>query len=401
MKPRTKLEKEVAKLNATLSQSISVCDANWVKRSVRDVWGVQGNSAYFSLYTNIKDWELNRLYRVYLFDDKSTTHYFFVEIMREFKRDGNRLYFGKQRAMGCYYDVFNYGSNMELRDNHANYAGHRISDLFDGFAWGIRAQHGGKKIACDTTNPNELAKVICNNPVAENMYKQNDPLFHHILYSSNSKKICRAITLAKRHGFVFTNENTSLWFDMVKAIIYCKYDWHNPVFIAPKDLQTTHDRFIKMRERKRDKERRMAAIELKMSETDRKLMKEKRTNDAYIKRRKRFYDMVLTDGVIYIKVLPDVPAFREEASFMEHCVYTNEYYKKPYSLIMSATIGSVKQETIEVNLANYTINQCFGKRNQLTMYHKRIVDLVNSNMETIKYYNTTRKRSTKQMKNAV
>lgn len=278
-----------------------------------------------------------------------------------------------------------------------------IGNVQKGYIWNVKVNnvHGGKKITCDTINPNELAKVICNNPVAENMYKQNDPLFHHILYSSNSKKICRAITLAKRHGFKFTDETTSIWFDMVRAIIYCGYDWHNPVFIAPKDLQATHDRFIKMRQRKREEERRLAAIEMKMSETDRKLLRDSRSNNAYIKRRKKFYDMILTDGLINIKVLPDLPAFREEAEYMHHCVYTNEYYKKPYSLIMSATIGDVKQETIEVNLANYTINQCFGKRNQLTMYHKRIVDLVNSNMETIKYYNTTRRRSTKQVRIAV
>ena len=127
-----------------------------------------------------------------------------------------------------------------------------------------------------------------------------------------------------------------------------------------------------------------AAIEMKMSETDRKLMKEKRLNDAYIKRRKRFYDMVLTDGLIECRVLPNIPAFREEANEMHHCVYTCEYYKKPYSLIMSATIKGKRIETVEVDLSSFTIKQSFGKHDQFTMHHQRILDLVNGQMNIIK-----------------
>ena len=105
--------------------------------------------------------------------------------------------------------------------------------------------------------------------------------------------------------------------------------------------------------------------------------------------------MVLTDGLIECRVLPDVPAFREEANEMHHCVYTNEYYKKPYSLIMSATIGGKRIETIEVDLTSFTIKQCFGKHDQFTMYHQRILDLVNGQMNIIKETYTSRKRTTK------
>jgi len=173
-------------------------------------------------------------------------------------------------------------------------------------------------------------------------------------------------------------------------------DFHNPVFVAPKDLQATHDMFVNRWRRKQEEERRAAAIELKMEETDRKLMQEKRTNDAYIKRRKRFYDMVLTDGLIECRVLPDIPAFRAEAEEMHHCVYTNEYYKKPYSLIMSATISGSRVETVEVDLTSFKILQCFGKHDQFTMHHQRILDLVNGQMDTIKETYNSRKRTTKQ-----
>jgi hypothetical protein len=105
--------------------------------------------------------------------------------------------------------------------------------------------------------------------------------------------------------------------------------------------------------------------------------------------------MVLTDGMIEVRVLPDIPAFRAEAEEMHHCVYTNEYYKKPYSLILSARINDQRVETVEVDLTSFTIKQCYGKHDQFTMHHQRILDLVNSEMGTIKETYTSRKRTTK------
>ena len=401
MKPRNKYEKRVAELNATLSEDIAVRDIEWVKKQdygYKKREGSDDTSFYFTLVTQVAEYQVRRLYRGYKFSDKHYDHYFFVEIMREFSEDGcNALYFGKQKTMGCYFDCFLYGSDMELRSSHRNYARNSIADLFD-ISWGEHPQSKGKRVHCERFDPKELGRIIKNNPVAENLYKERSPLFAHLIYQTYNKQVCRAITIAKRHGFMFDQTNTSIWFDMVRAMVRLRADFHNPVFVAPKDLQATHDLFINRLRRKQEEERRKAAIELKMSETDRKLMREKRINDAYIKRRKRFYDMVLTDGLIDVRVLIDVPAFKAEAEEMHHCVYTSEYYKKPYSLILSARINDKRIETIEVDLTNYTIKQCYGKHDQFTMYHQRILDLVNAQMDTIKQFNTTRKRTTKQKK---
>ncbi len=392
MKPRNKYEKRVAELNATLSEDISVKDAEWYKKVSRDWYFGTGNFCYFTIYTNVAEFKVNRLYRGYRFKDKNTDHFFFVEIIREFNDCGRKTYCAKQRQMGGYYDCFTYSTDIELRQVYKNYANNSIDDLFE-LSCASHSQSSGKRIPCCKINPKELARVICNNPVAENLYKDLSPLFIHLLYQPFVKEVCRAITLAKRHGFVFTNENTSLWFDLVRTMVRVGADYRNPVFINPKDLLTTHDMFMKRWDRRQEEERRRAAIELKMSETDRRLMREKRTNDAYIKRRKRFYDMVLTDGLIEVRVLPDVPSFRAEANEMHHCVYTNEYYKNRNSLIMSATINGKRIETIEVDLRSFYIKQCFGKHNSLTIHHKSIVELVNKEMGTIKEVFNSRKRT--------
>ena len=399
MKPRNKYERRVADINATLSEDIAVSNVEWAKEACKN-WDMR-HYCYFTIHSNMCEFMVRRLYRVYKFHDKSTDHFFFVEILREFNDGERKTYFGKQRAMGCYYDCFIYGSDIELRGLYRNYAGYSIADLFDLSLDSRSEDYSCGRIACEMIDPKQLGKVIRNNPVAENLYKNNDPLFGYLLWNSYPKEICRAITIAKRHGFVFNSRTTALWIDMVRAIIYCKKDWHNPVFIAPADLMATHDKFVNMMFRKQGRDReekRRRQEELRIQrETEAlkaQLEKSKDANEAYIKRRKRFYDMVLTDGLIQCTVLRDVKAFEEEGTAMAHCVFRCKYYEKPYSLILSARINDKRIETVEVDLSNYTIKQCYGKHDQFTMYHDRIKELVNSQMETIKSYN--KRRTTKQ-----
>lgn len=402
MRPRNKYERRVAELNATLSEDIAVKDIEWYKRTSKSWDFGYGHFCYFTIYTNIEEFEVKRLYRGYKFTDKSTDHFFFVEILREFYDGEKKLYFGKQRTMGSYYDCFSFGSDIVLRGVCKNFAGYVLTDLFD-LSCASHSQSIGKRIACEYRDPKELARIICNNPVAETMYKQKNPIFRFLMWRTYAKETCRAYTLAKRHGFEFNDITIPLWIDMVYAIIKCKKDWHNPVFIAPTDLRATHDRFIDMWCRKRQKEqeqrdrqREEMRVRLEYEANRKQLENDKTINEQYIKRRQKFYDMLLTDGLIECRVLRDCKEFEEEGTTMQHCVFKCKYYEKPYSLILSARIKGERVETIEVDLSNYTIKQCYGFRDHFTMHHQRIVDLVNSQMETIKAYN--RKRTTKKVK---
>lgn len=404
MKPRNKYEKSVAELNATLSQDIAESNVKYIMEACKK-WDMR-NFCYFTVHSNMREFIVKRLYRVYKFPDKSTDHFFFVEIMREFSDGTKKTYFGKQRTMGSYYDCFIYSSDIELRGVYNNYAGYNIADLFTLALDSVPEDNSCGRVSCALIDPKELGRVIKNNPVAENLYKADDPLFHWLLWRSYAKQICRAITLAKRHGFVFTPENTPIWFDMVRAICYCKKDYHNPVFIVPDDLMAMHTKFVQMMFRKQRKDREQRArrrqelrVQREYEAIREELERNKTINERYVKRRKRFYDMVLTDGLIECRVLRDVKAFEEEGTAMQHCVFKCRYFEKPYSLILSARIGEQRIETIEIDLSRYTIKQCYGYRDQFTMHHQRILDLVNSQMDTIKAYN--RNRVKKQVKIAV
>ena len=390
MRPRNKYEKRVAELNATLSEDIAESNVNRVKEECKN-WDMS-HFCYFTVHSNMCEFMVRRLYRVYKFTDKSTDHFFFVEIMREFSDGERKVIFSKTRiAFGvAYFDTFSFNSDITLKENYPNYAGNFLSSCFDLSMDSVPEDNSSNRVKCASIDPKELGRIICNNPVAETMYKEHNPMFGYLMYRTYLKETCRAYTIAKRHGFVFNQETIPLWLDMVYAIIVCKKDWHNPVYIAPADLRATHDRFIRMMIRKQQENR----LTREYNKIQREIERNKKINEDYIKRRKRFYDMVLSDGMIECRVLRDVEAFREEGTAMAHCVFKCRYFEKPYSLILSARINGQRVETIEVDLTNYKIKQCYGKHDQFTMYHQRIVDLVDSQMDVIKDYNNN-KRTTK------
>ena len=69
---------------------------------------------------------------------------------------------------------------------------------------------------------------------------------------------------------------------------------------------------------------------------------------------------------------------------MHHCVFSNAYYLKEDTLILSATIEGKRIETIEVSLRTLEVVQSRGVCNKNTEYHEQIVNLVNANCKFIR-----------------
>nr|WP_250714013.1 PcfJ domain-containing protein [Bacteroides fragilis] len=97
-----------------------------------------------------------------------------------------------------------------------------------------------------------------------------------------------------------------------------------------------------------------------------------------------FFGLRFTDGFIEVRVLESVREVMEEGDALHHCVFTNNYYLKPESLILSARIGDKRIETIEVDLKTLNVVQSRGACNQNTEYHDRIIGLVEKNTRLIK-----------------
>lgn len=384
MKPRTKQQREVALLSASLPQDIAVDDALWAQHFFDEK--INGNQIlYFTIYENMMQYEVRRLYRIHKFTRNKRDYFAIYEIMRRFSDGTKHFILSKQRTMGCYFDTFSYGSSIELRSDYKNYCGYSLSELFD-MSVDSRPRSMGERQSCDLVSCTELKRMF-KYSFAETLHHQHEnELLSHLAYREHRlEQLLAALKVARRHGFRFNDETTPLWFDMVNAIVACGYDYRSPKYVAPSNLHATHNRFVRMLERRREQ----ILIQERMKAADKLRKKERKLEELYLEKRQRFFPMSFTDGTINVHVLPDVAAFRSEAEYMHHCVYSCNYWNMKVhtdSLIMSATIKGVRIETIEVNLRGYKIMQCFGKHDQFTPYHQRILDLVNSNMDMIQMY---------------
>ena len=98
----------------------------------------------------------------------------------------------------------------------------------------------------------------------------------------------------------------------------------------------------------------------------------------------KFFGISFTDGTIQVRVLESVQEHLEEGVAMHHCVFSNRYYLKEDSLILSATIEGRRIETIEISLQTLKVVQSRGVCNKNTEYHEQIVNLVNANSRLIR-----------------
>ena len=171
------------------------------------------------------------------------------------------------------------------------------------------------------------------------------------------------------------------WADMVDEVMFLGLDWHNAHYICPADMDKQHTMLSKKVQKIKEAE-----------EAKRKLAEALKKEQDYINKRKKFFDICITDGEIKIQVLRSVQQFAEEGKEMKHCVYGSSYFDvahKPNSLILSARIGEdwMKPEkyleTIEVDLSDYSVAQCHGHCNQDSPYHRQILRLMRRNMNLI------------------
>lgn len=138
------------------------------------------------------------------------------------------------------------------------------------------------------------------------------------------------------------------------------------------DLKAEHDRYV----RKKSECLRRRAEQERIREA---MQYEQEYRDA----KGRFFGLDLTDGKIHVRVLESIEQFWQEGEAMHHCVFTNEYFLRDDSLILSATMDGQRLETVEVSLSRLAVEQSRGMNNEDSPYHRQIVKLVQCNMPLI------------------
>lgn len=346
--------------------------------------------ACFVLLDAVERWQVMRYFHVITDCSKKGTSCTtrIREIMQRWvSTSGQYVILSRQRSVVFYRISWGYETPFEVRKtpppnyynriDHEGFTEVRVRKLHD------RLQHVAYNESKCKLALFQYISAFMSTPYAETLYKQERyELFAHLAENELfcDKDIMAAVRIAMRNKYDIEKDLT-MWFDMVQTLLKLKKDVHNAHYVCPKSLRKAHDTYMQQwrrieaeRQRKADEKRRL-----------KKLLQAKKENEAYIKRMQPYLGLLFAaDENIRLHVLQDISEFAEEAAVMGHCVFENEYYRKPSSLILSAQVDGKRTETVEVSLQSFSIQQSRGHKNYPSKYHNRIVSLVNSNMPLIR-----------------
>ena len=301
-----------------------------------------------------------------------------VEIIRRwYDEKGCSAVEARCRRMGYYVDEFLYSSPIELKKDCYVYqtlansyvaVGARILPYF---------RQRGIKGRFPDVSPDKLFRGLYADPRIETVLKSGNvkDLAYFLDHITELDKIWNSYKIARRNGYRIPD--ISLWADLVQTLEACGRDIHNAHYVCPGNLKEAHDYWTRRRAQILEKERSRKQLEKAM-----------RSEADFIRLKSKFFDLTISDGTIEIVVLDSIRAFKEEGETMHHCVFSNSYYDRPDSLVMSARIEGKRIETIELSLTDMKILQSRAVCNGTSEYHDRIINLVNANLAQIARRNT-------------
>ena len=317
------------------------------------------DNEYFSILATCKGYQVIRFFFVRSRQKVGQkAEYSICEVVQRWiAPDGKSETVARLRGMSpLYYDLWVEDSPMEIRKNNQ----HRVYDIdpictyprqriipeikrngFDGNLHGIP--------------PYSLFTAILSDSRAETLMKSGN-IEHLRYFLSKPQALDRcwhSYKIAMRNKYAITD--ISLWCDLLYLLEKLGKDVRNPHFICPTDLKAAHDRYMEKRQAQleRERERRRMIWEAERLERERKRLEDMaKEKDEYIRKKAAFLNLVLTDGLIIVKVLQSVDEERIE--------------------------------TVEVDLQTLKVVQSRGVCNSNTEYHDRIIKLVEDNAEQIR-----------------
>lgn len=437
MKPKTKIQKEVARLSATLSpisdaqlewaykhcfehiayrtkngtMTCSDCGHVWHSKSTLadtlcgcrcPICGAElkvqetrrrtlNQTRYFSVITTCKGFQVIRVSQVKYVSRKGEPMQFYCHevVQRWISSNGKVTDMALLRGFPFYYsDVWALDSDMEVRPHNSLYD--------EVVAWGDvyprmsilpQLKRNGFKGDFHGVSPVRFFKALLSDPRIETLMKAGEieEMKYFLSNRTTADNLWASYLIAKRHHYQINN--IGMWCDYLMMLKNLGKDIRNPKNICPQDFIEAHDRAHRLIDAKREKARaereRQFEIERREREQQR-LLKEKENEDRFIALKSKFFGLVITDNELTIKVLESIDEYYEEGTKQDICVFGAGYYRKEDTLILSARIGGEIIETVEVDLHTFKVVQCHGKYNKDTKYHDRIIDLVNSNAKLIR-----------------
>lgn len=276
-------------------------------------------------------------------------------------------------GMGWYQDGFH--GDLEIRNRDL------IDRKYD--LWASKVYPGGKCLPIYKRNgfsgkfggvtPFELFTNTLKDSYAETLLKTKQFSLLAARIDVRSGSVYRhwpSIKICIRNNYIVKDAIT--WLDYLDLLNYFGKDLRSAKYVCTPNLKKEHDRLVKKKTEitnRQDLERRK-----KQTENDQ--------ND-YAKSKGVFFGIAFSDADLEVRVLEHVKEFIEEADAHKHCVYSNRYFAKEDSLILSARLNGTPIETVEISLSKMQVVQSRGLQNKATEYHEKILELLNKGLPTI------------------
>ncbi|GIQ57842.1 hypothetical protein Flavo103_09780 [Flavobacterium collinsii] len=275
------------------------------------------------------------------------------------------------------YDQWQYGSAMEIRPkDFQNSPKFRISPyrVYPRVKVLSALKRNGFKTAFHNIAPQILLSALLRDSLAETLLKasQYSMLSYYLTsHEQHLRQNWQAVKTCLRSRYVISDYR--IWEDYISLLRWFKKDLSCPLFVCPDSLDEQHHRLVI---RKRAIQRRKYLVQMREEVEQAQII--------YAKEKESFFGLSFIHKNISISVIENVQDFMDEGDTLRHCLFTNEFYKKKNSLILSAKVDNASVETIEVSLKDMEILQCRGMKNNNSAYHKQILSLLSKNLYQIK-----------------
>lgn len=275
------------------------------------------------------------------------------------------------------YDRWCWSTNMEIRsDCYLKGKYHIWANYIKTVSLLPKLKYAGIDDNYYGITPDILFQMLLRYPFVETLIKQGDNELLEYMEDNMTQvgKYWPSIKIARRHGYEITKRSDlRMYFDYLEMSEAIGRDIHSPKYLCPKNLKMAHDEVMKLKQK----------IDERIN-FEKKMEQAHKDDVLYQKQKSRFFDVYFGDELIQINVLQSVMDFLNEGIEMHHCVYTNKYYLKPESLILSARIHDKRIETVEINLNTLKIVQSRAVCNGVSEHHDRIIQLVRKNINLIR-----------------
>ena len=385
MKPRNKIQREIVALSATL-RPISDEQKMWgITHSYtgKEISQQKKLYRYFVISSRLKDWQICRFFQI----RKVKQNFHIIEPVRLWFNEKGHMEVEAMNRCWCgnYVDSWNTNSELSLKECHALYrdytqllpiAAQKVTSMLPVL------KRNGLKGSFHNMQPRDVIEGLLKNNIFETLWKcKQFSLLQAFAYEwnrdYNDASKMDAVKIVLRHNYHI--KDGRMWVDMVNMLERAHKDFRNPKFVCPINLKAGHDKAMDLCNKYEEKQRKI--------KEQMELLEDQKAVKAYEVARKCFIGMVISDGTVVIQVLPTVKDVEQEGKAMHHCVFTNKYYKRLDSLLLTAKVNDERVETIEVDLKRYQLVQSRGVCNQNSKYHNEIVSLVNKNMNIIRKFN--------------